>query len=75
MEFQSSFAWKVLPEAAFVKNAVIDAHRAKHESVASGFSRGPAKAVWRISTKMAYTYVYARGQESEHATQGEGLHE
>jgi hypothetical protein len=38
-------------------------------------SRGQAKAVWRISTKMAYTCVYARGQDSDHATQGEGLHE
>jgi hypothetical protein len=36
MGFQSIFAWKALPEAAFVKNAVIDAHRAKHASVASG---------------------------------------
>jgi hypothetical protein len=32
--FQSIFAWKALPEAAFVKKAVIDAHRSKHESVA-----------------------------------------
>jgi hypothetical protein len=24
-------------------------------------SRGQAKAVWRIRTKMAYTYVYAKG--------------
>jgi hypothetical protein len=36
MEFQSIFAWKALPEAGFVKKAVIDAHRSKHESVASG---------------------------------------
>jgi hypothetical protein len=36
MEFQSIDAWKALPEAAFVKNAVIDAHRSKYESVASG---------------------------------------
>src|SRR5713226_642568 len=27
MGFQSIFAWKALPEAAFVKKAVIDAHR------------------------------------------------
>jgi hypothetical protein len=38
-------------------------------------SRGQAKAVWRMRTNMAYTRVYARGQESDHATQGEGLHE
>ena len=36
MGFQSIFAWKALPEAAFVKKAVIDAHRSKHESIASG---------------------------------------
>jgi hypothetical protein len=37
MGFQSIFAWKALPEAAFVKKAVIDAHRSKHESIASGW--------------------------------------
>jgi hypothetical protein len=36
IEFQSIFAWKALSEAAFVKEAVIDAHRSKHKSVASG---------------------------------------
>jgi hypothetical protein len=36
MEFQLMFAWKALPEATFVENAVIDPHRSKHESVASG---------------------------------------
>src|SRR6266436_2953494 len=35
MGFQSIFAWKALPEAAFVKKAVIDAHRSRHESIAS----------------------------------------
>jgi hypothetical protein len=35
MEFQSIFAGKALPEAAFGKKAVIDAHRSKHESTAS----------------------------------------
>src|SRR6266851_1075216 len=35
MGFQSIFAWKALPEAAFVKKVVIDAHRSKHESIAS----------------------------------------
>jgi hypothetical protein len=35
MGFQSIFAWKALPEAASVKKAVIDAHRSKHESIAS----------------------------------------
>jgi hypothetical protein len=33
MGFQSIFAWKALPEAAFVKKVVIDAHRSKHESI------------------------------------------
>jgi len=37
MGFQSIFAWKALPEAAFVKKAVIDAHRSKHESIPSGW--------------------------------------
>ena len=31
MGFRSIFAWKALPEAVFVKKAVIDAHRSKHE--------------------------------------------
>jgi hypothetical protein len=56
MEFQSIDAWKALPEAAFVKNAVIDAHRSKYESVAaSGWlhrSAGPilpqASLVWDV---------------------------
>jgi hypothetical protein len=45
MEFQSIFAWKALPEAAFVKKAVIDAHRSEHESVASGWLHRSARAI------------------------------
>jgi hypothetical protein len=55
MGFQSIFAWKALPEAAFVKRAVIDAHRSKHESIASGcFHRSArqilpqASPVWKV---------------------------
>jgi hypothetical protein len=36
MGFHAIFAWKALPEAAFVKKEIIDAHRSKHASVASG---------------------------------------
>ena len=45
MGFQSIFAWKALPEAAFVKRAVIDAHRSKHESVASGWLHRSARPI------------------------------
>jgi hypothetical protein len=34
MGFQSIFGWKALPEAAFAKKAVIDAHRYKNQSLA-----------------------------------------
>jgi hypothetical protein len=45
MGFQSIFAWKALPEAAFVKKAVIDAHRSKHESIASGWLHRSARPI------------------------------
>jgi hypothetical protein len=45
MGFQSIFAWKALPEAAFVKKAVIDTHRSKHESIASGWLHGSARPI------------------------------
>src|SRR5208282_1085061 len=45
MEFQSIFAWKALPEADFVKKAVIEAHRSKHESIASGWLHGSARPI------------------------------
>ncbi len=55
MGFQSIFAWKALPEAAFVKKAVIDAHRSKHESIASGWLHrnarpilSQASPVWKV---------------------------
>jgi hypothetical protein len=58
MGFQSIFAWKALPEAAFVKKAVIDAHRSKHESIASGWlhrsarpilpQASPVRKVWNL---------------------------
>jgi hypothetical protein len=55
MGFQSIFAWKALPEAAFVKKAVIDAHRSKHESIASGWLHRSARpilpqasTVWKV---------------------------
>ncbi len=35
MGFQSIFPCKALPEAGFTKTAVIDAHRSKHEYLAS----------------------------------------
>src|SRR5215469_18104492 len=54
MGFQSIFAWKALPEAAFVKKVAINARRSKHESMASGwFHRSPrpilpqASPVWK----------------------------
>jgi hypothetical protein len=45
MEFQSIFAWKALPEADFVKKAVIEAHRSKHESIASGWLHRSARPI------------------------------
>jgi hypothetical protein len=45
MGFQSIFAWKALPEAAFVKKAVIDAHRSKEESIASGWLHRSARPI------------------------------
>ena len=45
MGFQSIFAWKAWPEAAFVKKAVIDAHRSKHESIASGWLHRSARPI------------------------------
>jgi hypothetical protein len=45
MGFQSILAWKTLPEAAFVKKAVIDAHRSKHESIASGWLHRSARPI------------------------------
>jgi hypothetical protein len=45
MGFQSIFAWKALPEAAFVKKTVIDAHRSKHESIASGWLHRSARPI------------------------------
>jgi hypothetical protein len=45
MGFQSIFVWKALPEAAFVKKAVIDAHRSKHESIASGWLHRSARPI------------------------------
>jgi hypothetical protein len=45
MGFQSIFAWKALPEAAFVKKAVIDGHRYKHESIASGWLHRSARPI------------------------------
>jgi hypothetical protein len=45
MGFQSIFAWEALPEAAFVKEAVLDAHRSKHESIASGWLHRSARPI------------------------------
>jgi hypothetical protein len=45
MGFQSIFAWKALPEAAFVKKTVIDAHRSKHESIPSGWLHRSARPI------------------------------
>jgi hypothetical protein len=45
MGFQSIFAWKALPEAAFTKMAVIDAHRSKHEYLASGLPYRNARPI------------------------------
>jgi hypothetical protein len=45
MGFQSIFAWKALPEAAFVNKTVIDAHRSKHESIASGWLHRSARPI------------------------------
>ena len=45
MGFQSIFGLKALPEAAFVKKAVIDAHRSKHESIASGWLHRSARPI------------------------------
>jgi hypothetical protein len=45
MGFQSIFDWKALPEAAFVEKVVIDAHRSKHESMASGWFHRTARPI------------------------------
>jgi hypothetical protein len=45
MGFQSIFARKALPEAAFVKKVVIDAHRSKHETIASGWFHRSARPI------------------------------
>jgi hypothetical protein len=39
------FPWKALPEADFVKKAVIEAHRSKHESIASGWLHRSARPI------------------------------
>lgn len=39
------FAWKALPEAAFVKKAIIDAHRSTLKSIASGMPSSSARPI------------------------------
>ena len=67
MGFQSIFAWKALPEAAFVKKAVIDAHRSKHESVASGWLHRSARPilpqaspVWKVWNLQIVSFEHAK---------------
>src|ERR1700747_1989547 len=67
MGFQSIFAWKALPEAASVKKAVIDAHRSKHESTASGWLHRSARPflpqaspVWKVWTSQIVSFEHAK---------------
>jgi hypothetical protein len=67
MGFQSIFAWKALPEAAFVKKTVIDAHRSKHESIASGWLHRSARPilpqtspVWKVWNLQIVSFEHAK---------------